>query len=126
MEKVIITGFEDSLKTYNEKNIIKVTLKDGRTCSFFTKNPTELEEHLLKEIEVEIKENGEYGGAKQYILNLPKTNNNNNKKFTPRDYTFEKKKVALECATQFISSRPQLNSNEVLLLADKFYSFLNK
>lgn len=41
----------------------------------------------------------------------------------PKDWTFEKRKAALECALNF-PSNPPLKSDQIVQLAEKFYEFL--
>ena len=72
--------------------------------------------------DVEVKES-EYQGKKQYQFFKPKAT----KGFPQKDYTFEKKRVALECAVSFSQLKPDTKSTDVIKVAQYFFTeFLNK
>ena len=118
MEKV-------KIKTCVKKEMSKgvyytIELEDGRK-GLSSENLTEF---IGKEKDLEVKEGKLYNNIMQYYFNLPK--GNKGKGFFQKDYTFEKRKIALECAISHCSKNPELKVNEILECADKFNEFLNK
>jgi len=120
MEKVIIST---CVKKETQKGIFyTIELSDGRKG--ISKN--DLTQKMGMEIELEIKEGKEYQGVMQYYFNLPSSNKSTNGKFAPKDWTFEKRKSALENAVNFCRDRKELGSKESLDLAGKYFEFLNQ
>lgn len=75
------------------------------------------EEFEIGEQEVQVTVSGQY-------TNIKKIKTASEKKFPVKDYTFEKKKVALEQAVCFLATKPDSKSEHILLLADKLFEFL--
>ena len=126
MEKVIIKSA--TLNSWNDKQFLKITLEDGRTGLSYS---LELAEYIGKEIELEIVQGAVFQGVQQYYFKLPKKPKENKwaGKAAPKDMTFEKRRIALECATQFHLGKAKDISYtyiEVLRIADNFYEWLNK
>ncbi len=113
-EKVVIKSATDTGKTWQDKKIIKVELSDGRTGSSFDSNILEFNG---KEADLDIKEGKEFNGVKQYIFNLPKKAG----AFPKKDYTVDKKIAALSAASRMQG----IKSEQVLELANKYYTWLN-
>ena len=97
-----------------------IELEDGRTGM----SSENLTEYIGQEKEFVIKEGGLYNNKMQYYFNLPKESKG--KGFFKKDYTFEKRKVALECAISHCGKNPELKVKEILECTEKFYEFLNK
>lgn len=116
MEKIIIESAVNTGKKWQEKPIIEIKTRDGRVGSTFDER---LLEFIGKEVDLDIKEGKEYNGVKQYYFNLPKATNGS--KFPAKDYTFEKKRVALECAVAGGMTSPE----DALKIADKYFNWLN-
>lgn len=112
-------------KEWNGKKFLSITLADGRTGS---SNDMDLKNHVEKEIEVEVKPAKEYQGVQQYFFNLPKQDNSGGKNFPKKDWVFEKRRIALECASLVHSHQPESmgKATEVITSADKFLEWLNK
>lgn len=124
MEKVIIKSA--TLKSWNDKELLNITLEDGRTGSSYS---LELTEYVGKEIEVEVVQGAVFQGVQQYYFKLPKKPKENKwtGKAAPKDMTFEKRRIALECATQFhLAKAMDKTYLDVLRIADNFYEWLNK
>lgn len=112
MEKVkIVSAIE---KEYQDKKFLSITLEDGRIGS---SNDLALKDKIGQEIEIEVKPAKIYNDVQQYYFNIPKEKKGG---FPQKDYAFEKKRVALECATKFSSSPTQ-----ALDIANDFFKFLN-
>lgn len=117
MEKVKVKS--SIIKKQGEKNskkwtIHEVTLEDGRKGDSF-------DEMLAgQEYEIEIKANSNPQYNPAFILHKEQKKN-----FGVRDYTFEKKKAALECAISLINGKsvPLDKMNET---RDKFFAYLNE
>lgn len=111
-----------TIKTVKEKNsgekdgrkwkVCTVTTEDGRTFDTFdTVEPG-------KEYEVNIKESS--NPAYNPVFSIVK-----NKKFGPgKDYTFEKKRVALECAVRLIVA-DKYPPGHLTEIRDRFFKYLN-
>jgi len=117
MEKVKI---KNCVKKETAKGVFyTIELEDGRT-GISSQN---LIEFIGQEKEFVIKEGKLYNNKMQYYFNLPK--GNKGKGFFQKDYTFEKRKVALECAISHCSKNPELKTKDILECTEKFYEFLN-
>lgn len=133
MGKVTISNAVDTgRKTKNGNPIINVTLLDGRRGGCFDGS---ILSFIQKEIDLEIKENGEYNGVKQYIFNIPKFKNEkieaknsgqnvNNNQCTDNS-NFEKRKIALQCAVNSLSGGLP-NKDGVIDLANEYLKFLSQ
>lgn len=124
MEKVIIKSA--TLKSWNDKEFLNITLEDGRIGSSYS---LELTDYIGKEIEVEVVQGAVFQGVQQYYFKLPKKPKENKwaGKAAPKDMTFEKRRIALECATQFhLAKAMDKTYLDVLRIADNFYEWLNK
>ena len=97
-----------------------IELEDGRTGM----SSENLTEYVGQEKEFVIKEGKLYNNKMQYYFNLPK--GSKGKGFFQKDYTFEKRKVALECAISHCSKNPELKTKDIIECTNKFYEFLNK
>jgi len=78
-----------------------------------------------QETELEVKQGKEYQGVMQYYFNLPKADKPANGKFPAKDWTYEKRRYALENAVNFCRDRKELTSANTIDLANKFFEFLN-
>ncbi len=116
MEKIKI--FDKKLKSSgtNKMNkpysVFTYTFEDGRTAESF--------EDLTEgtEYEIEIEKVDKYG--LQFKTKFPRKPG-----YSPKDYTFEKKKAALENAINAIRlTELKVTSEQIISLADKFYEFL--
>lgn len=74
-----------------------------------------------KEYEGTIKENSNPQYNANFKLDKPK--NGNGKTFPQKDYTFEKKRVALECAVN-MANKQGLKATDVVTVAETFHKFL--
>jgi hypothetical protein len=120
MEKVLITT---CVKKETAKGIFyTIELSDGRKG--ISKDDLTLK--IGDEIELEVKEGKEYQGVMQYYFNLPKPEGQVNGKFPAKDWTYEKKRSALECAVNHCNKTPSLTTAQVIECANKFYEFLNQ
>jgi hypothetical protein len=122
MEKIKIrTAVDSGRKTKDGKPVIEITLEDGRSGSGF-------DEKLLslngQEVELEVKEAPDYNGQKRHWINLPKPANQQQGKFPAKDWSFEKRKVALECAVSVHAGGVVLE-DKVIATANNFFTFLN-
>lgn len=71
-------------------------------------------------VEVDIKNDEKYGLTFFKVKEMKKNG------FPTKDYIFEKRKAALECAVSLAGkSEKALKSDEVVKVAEKFYEFLN-
>jgi len=121
LEKVKIASAIE--KEYNNKKYLTITLADGRTGS---SSDVELKDKLNIEIELDVKPAKEYNGVQQYYFNIPKETHGGGK-FPAKNYAFEKRRVALECATELIKGTDNLSrDDDTLKFAESFYQFLNK
>lgn len=74
------------------------------------------------EVEVNVK----VVGDKNYI-SIPKAGGAGNKSFAPKDYGYEKRKTSLEAAISSIKlTEKPMSSDNILLLAGKYYDYLNQ
>jgi small nuclear ribonucleoprotein (snRNP)-like protein len=101
-------------KPYNGKTIVTVELSDGRKGSSYDEAVLD---SIGKDIELDIKEGKEYQGVMQYYFNVPKVKG----AFPKKDYTTDKRIGALNAASRL----PGLKSDEVILLANKYLTWLN-
>lgn len=119
MEKVKIASAVE--KEWNDKKFLNITLEDGRVGS---SSDLSLKDKIGVEIQLDVKPGKVFNDVQQYYFNLPKENKGGG--FPKKDYAFEKKRVALECACQFFLGKGSETSNEVVLeIADEFHKFLN-
>lgn len=117
MEKVKVTS--SIVKKSGEKNgkkwtIYEVTLSDGRKGDSFD----EMKEGQEYEIEVKPNSNPQYNPS--FIVAKEQK-----KGFAPRDYTFDKRRVALECAISLINSK-LIGLDKLTETRDKFFAYLNE
>ena len=117
MEKVKI---KSCVKSENAKGTTyyKIEAEDGRVGMTYD----DLTSEIGNEIELDVKEGKLYNNILQYYFNKPK----NSKGFFKKDYTFEKRKIALESAISYCSKNLELKTKDILECANKFYEFLNK
>lgn len=117
MEKVKVKS--SIIKKQGEKNnkkwtIYEVTLEDGRKGDCFD----EVKEGQEYEIEIKPNTNPQYNPS--FVVAKEQK-----KGFAPRDYTFDKKRVALECAVSMANNKlialDKLNETR-----DKFFAYLNE
>lgn len=119
-EKVTITdveSFESKGKTF-----YKIRTADGRTGI----SGDNLSEYIAKPTLLIVKPGNVYKDVQQYYFNLPKENGagGNGKKFPMKDYSFEKKKAALEIAVSLVNSQ-RIHIDKLNECRDKFYEYLN-
>lgn len=116
MEKVKVKSVEIKEGTKNGKNwkIFKVLLEDGRKGDCFD----EMKEGMEYEIEIKPDANPNY--SPKFILQKEQR-----KGFATKDYTLEKRKVALELAVSMVVAKitPADKTKEQ---ADKFFAYLNE
>lgn len=120
METVKIKTAINTGKKWEGKDIFEVTTEDGREGSCFD---AKIVDYVGKDVQLDVKEGKEYQGKKKYYFNFPKEGGLGGK-FPPKNYQFDKRRVALECAVSLV------NSGKILpaLLPDtrdKFYEYLN-
>lgn len=128
IEKVVVKTAIDSGRVYKDKPIIEISLEDGRKGSAFTNDA--LSWH--GEIELDIKDAGDYKGEKRFYFNLPKQPQQG--KFPAKDWTFEKRKCSLELAIQVKEHEIKSHENDgmkydhklILQVAELFYGYLNQ
>lgn len=120
MEKVVIKSA--AKKEYNGKTFVTIQLEDGRMGS---SNDLSLESMVGQIVELEVKLAKEYNGVQQYYFNLPKQPKQAAGRFA-KDTTFEKRRVALECAVEYAKNSTRITSVEVRAIADKFYEWLDQ
>ena len=116
MEKVKSCTFKkDGVRADSSTyKLYEVETESGKVGSAF--------DELAVGSEVEVKEK-DYNGKPQYQFSKPKAT----KGFPQKDYTFEKKRVALECAVSFSQLKPDTKSTDVIKVAQYFFTeFLNK
>jgi hypothetical protein len=120
MEKVII---KTCVKKETAKGVFfTIELSDGRKGI----SSTDLTPNMGQETELEVKEGKPYEGVMQYYFNLPKTGGQSNGgKFPAKDWSFEKRRSALENAVSHCNKTPTLTTAQVIECANKFYEFLN-
>jgi hypothetical protein len=118
-EKVTIKTIIDTGKKYQDKAIINIELQDGRKGSAF--DSTFMSFKPDQEIEIDVAPAKDYNGEKRYYFNLPKSDNK--KGFPVKDYAFEKRKTALECAVN--TSQGKHTASEILVVAETYFKFLN-
>jgi hypothetical protein len=102
-------------------------LMDCKGSSF-----SDLSQFIEKEIEIERKDGKEYQGEMQYYFILPKPAGQQGGKsnFPAKDWTFAKRQVALECATNW--SIAQLNkgitvkTTDIEAIATSLFTWLNQ
>lgn len=123
MEKVTIKSAKDSGKKAGNGNpIIDVELEDGKTGAGFDLKLLDL---VGQEVELDIKANKEYKGVMQYYFSLPKNGQSKGgSKFPQKDWTFEKKKHALDMSVRMFEPGEDVSS--VLKRADQFVEWLTK
>ena len=117
MEKVKVKSC--TIKKNGEKNgkkwtIHEVTLEDGRKGDSFD----EMKEGGEYEIEVKANSNPQYNPS--FILHKEQK-----KGFPQRDYTFDKKKSALELAVSFVVNKV-VGADKLNETRDKFFAYLNE
>lgn len=118
MEKVKIA--KTTIKRSGEKDgkpwkIYEVTLSDGRKGDSFD------EFNEGEECEIEVKANSN----PNYNPTFKKAGKEGGKRgFAPKDYTFEKRKTALECAVQMCVSG-KVTPEQLVATRDKFFEYLN-
>lgn len=112
--------------TWNGKEFLKITLEDGRIGTSYD---LELENKIGTEIELDVAPAKKFNDVQEYYFKLPKQPKENKwqNKAAPKDMTFEKRRIALECATQFhLAKAMDKTYLDVLRIADNFYEWLNK
>jgi hypothetical protein len=118
MEKVII---KTCVKKETKKGTFyTIELSDGRKGI----SSEDLTSKMGQEAELDVKEGKPYEGVMQYYFNLPKSEKPAGK-FPAKDWTFEKRRAALENAVNFCRDRKELTSANSIDLANKYLEFLN-
>jgi hypothetical protein len=118
METVKIKTAINTGKKYQDKDIVEVVLEDGREGSCFD---IAIIASIGKEISLDVKEGKEYQGKKKFYFNIPKEGSKG--KFPMKDYTFEKKRAALELAVSLVAS-DKIKIDLLVETRDKFYEYL--
>jgi hypothetical protein len=118
MEKVLKCTFKSDgvRKDGSPYKLYEIETESGKKGSAFDEMPAGTE--------VEAKES-EYNGKKQYQFFKPKST----KGFPAKDWGTPKRICALESAlkyTDLMTDKSKMTAENVILLADKFLSFLNK
>jgi hypothetical protein len=123
MEKVKIkTCIDKGTKTKDGNPVIEIELEDGRKGSAF--DSLFLGLPLNQEVEFEIKPAKDYNNEKRFYFLLP---GQNTKKGFQKDWSFEKRKISLECSINAIKSTgKEVQTKNILALADEFFEYLNK
>jgi hypothetical protein len=123
MEKVKVKSVKDSgIISQTGSPIISVTLEDGRSGSAYTKDALGWE----GEIELEVKPaKATSSGQQYYNFFVPKESNK--KSFPQKDYKFEKRNSSLGLAINWVGIKnpTESSTSNVLLIAEKFYEYLN-
>lgn len=119
METVKIKTAINTGKKYQDKDIFEVTTEDGREGSCFD---SKIIDYVGKEVQLDVKKGNEYKGVQKYYFNFPKDESKS--KFPVKNYSFDKRRVALECATSLISSG-KIPLDRLTETRDKFYEYLN-
>lgn len=117
MEKVKVKS--STIKKQGEKNgkkwtIYEVTLEDGRKGDCFD----EMVAGQEYEIEIKANSNPQYNPSFALVKEQKKG-------FAPRDYTFDKKRVALECAVSMTVNKA-IPLEKLAETRDKFFAYLNE
>ena len=118
MEKVKVkssTIKKQGVKDNKAWTIYEVTLEDGRKGDSFN----EMKEGQEYEIEVKANSNPQYNPS--FII--PKEQKKGG--FAPRDYTFDKRRVALECAVSMANNK-LIALDKLTETRDKFFAYLNE
>ena len=121
MEKVKVKSVKvkkEGVKNGKAWKIYEVQLEDGRTGDSFN----EFKEG--EEVEIEIKPNANA----QYAPNFKRVDASGGTKKgfgAPKDYTFEKKRVALECAVALINGG-HIKIDQLESCRDRFFTYLNE
>jgi hypothetical protein len=121
MEKVII---KTCVKKETQKGVFyTIELSDGRKGI----SSTDLTSQMGMEAELDVKDGTPYNGVMQYYFNLPKAQGQSNGggKFPAKDWSFEKRRSALENAVNHCNKNTALTTAQVLECATKFFEFLN-
>jgi len=126
MEKVKIKSAVSTGKKWQDKDIVNVTLEDGRSGSCMD---TRILGDIGKELEMEVKPGKEYKGVAQYYFNYPKAASGNGKGggFAGKNWAKENRVVALQCATNsIIRLKEAASSDDIIKLAEKYETWLNR
>lgn len=109
-------------KQWQGKTFINIVANDPDGVLYYGSSTEQsLLEKQDQEVELELKDSGkEFKGNKQWYFNLPKAKTAGT--FPKKDYTFEKRRVALECAIQL---KP-LNETDAIKSAEVFFKWLNQ
>lgn len=99
-------------KQTDSYTIYEITDSEGKKYDSFEK----MDEG---EVEVIVTPNGNYNPKISKIKDVK------GGKFQ-KDWTFEKRKAALECAVTYASKNTSAESSEVMKVADRFYNWLNQ
>lgn len=109
-----LTIKKEGMKDNKAWKITEVTLEDGRKGDSFQ----EFKEG--EECEIEVKPNSNPNYNAQFTKVMPKKAG-----FAPKDYTFEKKRVALECTVSLIASG-KVEMKNMEECRNKFFNYLNE
>lgn len=120
MGKIKIISATDSGRKWEGKDIIEVTAMDGNVEKKGSCFDRKILDFIGKEVEMDVKEGKEYQGVMRHYFNFPKDAKAGG--FPKKDYAFEKRRVALECAVQ----STHLSQQEVLKIAEEYLTWLNK
>lgn len=117
MEKVKVKS--STIKKQGEKNgkkwtIYEVILDDGRKGDCFD----EIKDGQEYEIEIKANSNPQYNPSFALVKEQKKG-------FAPRDYTFDKRRVALECAVSCVVNKV-VGPDKLNETRDKFFAYLNE
>ena len=113
MEKIKVKSVSVKKQT-DTYTIREVVCEDGRRLDTFD----------------DLKEGQEYSGDvvpnsnDKYNANFKLPKEGKGGKFPPRDYTFDKRRVALECAVQMCCAG-KVTADQLTATRDKFYEYLN-
>lgn len=108
-------------KEWQGKTFINIIANDSEGVLY---NGSSTEKSLLEkigqEVELDVKDSGKtFNNQKQWYFNFPKEQKAGG--FPKKDYTFEKRRVALECA-----SRTGKDFQSVIKLANDYFAWLNQ
>ena len=125
--KTIITSCVDTGKTTKDgKKIYTVGTGIDKTCTSFG---VDFNEFIGNDTEVDIKDGKEFQGQMQYYIYLPKAAGSpasGGGKFAPKDWTFEKRKLALTLAVEVLKTKEGKSATDIKGLADSFLTWLKE
>jgi hypothetical protein len=121
MEKVKIKSAKDTGKKSNGLPITKIELEDGRKGSSLAADAISWE----GEMELNITDAQPYNGEPQFYFSLPKKGFPQ-RSFPQKDYIFEKRNASLQRAIETAALvKPEVTSKQILIIANKYFEYLN-